>query len=196
MIVRRFAVAVLAATLAVAACKGDPPPPPAPPGPDMDSLRRYEDSVRAAEEARRRAEAEEARRRAEEARQRAVAEAREVLEAMIFFDFDKAEIREDQMDLMRRKAEILRNSPQVQLRLAGHADERGSTEYNLALGNRRAAAVRDFFVAFGLPESRFSIISYGELRPLDPGHNEEAWAKNRRVEFEITAGANAINPVN
>ena len=87
-------------------------------------------------------------------------------------------------------------SPQVQLRIEGHADDRGSTEYNLALGNRRASALREFLTGFGLSESRFSIVSFGEERPLSNGSGEAAWARNRRGEFEVTAGANAINPGN
>jgi len=197
MIVRRFIVPVLAATLVVAACKGDPPPPPAPPQADQDSLRAYtdsvaayKDSVRLAEEARAREEAEQARLRA------AIATARETLERMVNFDYDMSEIRSDAEAILRRKAAILRASPQVQMRIAGHADERGSTEYNLALGNRRAEAVRQFMTDAGLSANRFEIVSFGEERPLDRASNEAAWAQNRRAEFQITAGAGAINPAN
>jgi peptidoglycan-associated lipoprotein len=196
MIVRRFFVTVFAATLLVGACGGDPPPPPPPPpGPDMDSLQAYNDSVAAAAaEARRRAEEEEAARRAEEARQRAIREARATLMEMVHFDYDMSEIRPQDAEILRAKVAILRSSPQVQLRVEGHADERGSTEYNLALGNRRAESVRQFLTGFGLDESRFSITSFGESRPIAQGSNEQAWAQNRRAEFVITAGVNAINP--
>ena len=196
MIVRRFFVTVFAATLLVGACGGDPPPPPPPPQPDADSLARYQDSVRAAEEERRRAaaEAEAERRRAEEARQRAIAAARATLEEMVFFDYDMSEIRDDAETSLRAKVEILRRSPQVQIRIEGHADERGSTEYNMALGNRRAEAIRQFMVGFGLAENRFEIVSFGESRPLQMGETESAWARNRRGQFVITAGGNAINP--
>jgi peptidoglycan-associated lipoprotein len=195
MIVRRFVVPVMTAILVAGACGGDPPPPPPPPGPDMDSLRAYQDSVRAAEEARRRAEAEEAARRAAEAeRQRAVAAARATLEAMVFFDYDSSEIREDAAAALREKVAILRASPQVRLRIEGHCDERGSTEYNLALGNRRAEAIRQFLTGFGLSADRFEIVSFGEGRPLAQGSNEQAWSRNRRGQFVITAGANAITP--
>jgi len=199
MIVRRFVVPVLAAILVAGACGGDPPPPPPPPpaGPDMDSLRAYQDSVRQAEEARRRAEAEAAARRAAEAaRARAVAAARTTLEAMVFFDYDMSEIRDDAAAVLRQKVAILRASPQVRLRVEGHADERGSTEYNLALGNRRAEAVRQFLTGFGLAQNRFEIVSFGEGRPLQQGSNEASWARNRRGQFVITAGATAINPAN
>jgi peptidoglycan-associated lipoprotein len=195
MIVRRFVAPVLTAIVVAAACGGNPPPPPPPPGPDMDSLRAYQDSVRAAEEARRRAEAEEAARRAAEAeRQRAVAAARATLEAMVFFDYDSSEIREDAAAALRQKVAILRASPQVRLRIEGHCDDRGSTEYNLALGNRRAEAIRQFLTGFGLSADRFEIVSFGEGRPLAQGSNEQAWSRNRRGQFVITAGANAITP--
>jgi peptidoglycan-associated lipoprotein len=194
MSLRRFVVPILAAAV-VGACSSDPPPPPAPAGPSEEELaQRRADSIAAVREAERRAAEERAAREAEEARRRAVADARETLEAMVFFDYDESEIRDDAAALLRDKVEILRASPQVQIRIEGHADERGSTEYNLALGNRRAEAVRQFLAGFGLPESRFTIVSYGEERPLVNRSTEEAWAQNRRAEFEITAGSNAINP--
>jgi len=197
MILRRFVIPVLAATLVVGACKKEAPPVVAPPsGPSEEELaRRRADSiaaVRAAAEA-----AERARLEAEAAeRARALAAARAILEEMVFFDYDKSDIRNDAADALRRKADVLRASPQVQFRIEGHADERGSTEYNIALGNRRAESVRQFFAGFGLAESRFSIISYGEERPLDTGSSESSWARNRRAQFQVTAGADAINPPN
>ncbi len=196
MIVRRFIAPVVTAMLVAGACGGDPPPPPPPPpGPDMDSLRAYQDSVRAAEEARRRAEAEAAAQRAAEAeRQRAIAAARATLEEMVFFDYDMSEIRDDAAAVLRQKVAILRASPQVRIRIEGHCDERGSTEYNLALGNRRAEAIRQFLAGFGLSEDRFEIVSFGEGRPLAQGSNESSWARNRRGQFVITGGANMINP--
>lgn len=198
MIVRRFVAYVFAATLLVGACGGDPPPPPPPPpGPDQDSLRAHNDSVAAAEAALR-AEAERAaaERAAEAERQRLIREARGVLEAMVFFDYDVSAIREDAAAELRAKVDILRESPQVQMRIEGHADERGSTEYNIALGNRRAEAIRQFLTGFGLAENRFEIVSFGEGRPLQQGSTEASWARNRRGQFVITAGANSINPAN
>jgi peptidoglycan-associated lipoprotein len=121
-------------------------------------------------------------------------EARNALTAQVYFDYDMSEIRPDAERILRAKVEVLRNSPQVQLRIEGHADERGSNEYNLALGNRRAQAVVDFFTNFGLDGDRFSIVSYGEERPAAMGSNESAWSQNRRAEFVITAGQNSINP--
>ncbi len=197
MIVRRFFVTVFAATLLVGACGGDPPPPPPPPMPDQDSLRAWQDSVDAA---RRAAEEEAARLAAERAaaaeRERLIREARATLEEMVFFDYDMSEIRGDAQTALRAKVDILRASPDVQLRIEGHADERGSTEYNIALGNRRAEAIRQYLVGFGLAENRFEIVSFGEGRPLQQGDTESAWARNRRGQFVITAGSNAINPPN
>ena len=203
MVVHRFVVVPVVALILVVGgcCLIDPPSPmlPAallpPPGPDVDSLQAHQDSVRQAEEAARAEAARLAAERAAEAeRQRAIAAARATLEEMVFFDYDMAEIRDDAVAVLREKVNILRASPQVRLRIEGYCDERGSTAYNLALGNRRAEAIRQFLTGFGLSESRFEIVSVGEGRPLVQGSNEDAWARNRRVEFVITAGANAINP--
>jgi peptidoglycan-associated lipoprotein len=199
MIVRRFVTPVVAAMVLVGACGGDPPPPPPPPPPqaNQDSLRAYQDSVRRAQEA---AQAEAARLAAERAaaaeRERRVAAARATLEQIVLFDYDQSTVRTDAAAILRAKVDILRASPQVRLRVEGHADERGSTEYNLALGNRRAEAVRQFLVGFGLAQDRFEIVSFGEGRPRQQGATEAVWQQNRRGEFVITAGANAINPAN
>ena len=202
MIVHRFVVVPVVAVILVVGgcCVIDPPSPMLPaallplPGPDVDSLQAHQDSVRQAEEAARAEAARLAAERAAEAeRQRAIAAARATLEEMVFFDYDMVEIRDDAASVLREKVNILRASPQVRLRIEGYCDERGSTAYNLALGNRRAEAIRQFLTGFGLSESRFEIVSVGEGRPLVQGSNEDAWARNRRVEFVITAGANAIN---
>jgi peptidoglycan-associated lipoprotein len=196
MILRRFVAPVLAATVLVAACKkAPPPPPPAPTGPSEEELARARaDSIAAARAAAEEAARQRAAAEAAAARERAVAAARTTLEQMVFFDYDKSDIRDDAAAVLRGKVDILRASPQVQIQIQGHADERGSTEYNLALGNRRAEAVRQFLAGFGIAESRFAIISYGEERPLEMGSSEGAWSRNRRAQFVITAGANAINP--
>ena len=196
---RRLIVSALAGAMLVAACGQDPPPPPEPTGPTAEELEQMrQDSIRAAreaEEARRRAEAE-ARRRAEAeaaaARERAIAAARATIQEVVYFDYDESEIRSDAERTLRAKLEILRANPSLRLSVEGHADERGSTEYNLALGTRRAEAVRQFFTSFGLDASRFSITSFGEERPAAMGSNEDAWAQNRRAEFVITGGS--INP--
>ena len=180
----------LVTSLVLAACGGDPPPPPAPTGPTAEELEQMrQDSIRAAREAEeaRRAAAE-AERRAEAARQAAIREAREQLEMMIFFEFDSSEITEASEEILRAKLPILRESPTVTLRLEGHADERGSNEYNLALGSRRAQSAMDWLTSFGIAANRLSTTSFGEERPLVNRSDEEAWARNRRVAFVITGG--------
>lgn len=192
---RTFVTTALAAVLFVGACKKEPPPPPEPTGPTAEELAeqaRIRDSIAAAEAAAR-AEAEAAARE-RAAMEAALAAARTTLGERIHFDYDMAEIRPDAERTLRAKLEILRASPNVVLRIEGHCDERGSNEYNDALGNRRAQAVVDFFTNFGLDASRFSIVSFGEDRPLANQSNEDAWAQNRRAEFIITAGQNDINP--
>jgi peptidoglycan-associated lipoprotein len=99
----------------------------------------------------------------------------------IFFDFDRSNIRADQRAVLDRQAGWLGRFPQVQVTLEGHADERGTREYNLALGQRRANSARDVLVAGGVAPARISTISYGKDRPAALGSNEEAWAQNRRA---------------
>jgi peptidoglycan-associated lipoprotein len=115
------------------------------------------------------------------------------LAAMINFDYDQAAVRPADQETLDRKAAILVSNPGVKLRIAGHADERGSDEYNLALGNRRAAAAKRYLENKGVDASRLEVISYGEERPLNPGSDETAYAQNRRDEFEVTAGGNNLN---
>jgi peptidoglycan-associated lipoprotein len=193
MHLRLFVVAMVFAGLAVSACRREAPEPPPPPpaeesGPDMDSLRAWEDSVERAREARER-EAREA-----EARRRAIADARAILEQRVHFEFDRSRITPDAEAVLRQKLPILRNSPDVRIRLEGHTDERGSVEYNQALGMRRAQSVLDWLIENGVTQARFQTTSFGEERPLVNRSDEEAWAQNRRVEFIITAGADRINP--
>ena len=191
---RTFVVTALAAVLFVGACSKDPPPTPEPTGPSQAELDSIEAARLAAEAAAAEAARLEAERLAEEALRAAVAEARTTLSERVFFDLDMAEIRPDAERVLTAKLGILRASPNVVLRIEGHCDERGSNEYNDALGNRRAQAVVDFFTNFGLDASRFAIVSFGEDRPLASQSNEDAWAQNRRAEFIITAGQNDINP--
>ena len=140
---------------------------------------------KAAEEARLAAEAE-SRRLAEEARQRELAKARdEFLNENVHFDFDRADLTPEAVAVLKKKAAWLSYSPQTVVMIEGHCDERGTNEYNLALGERRAQSARDFLVNMGVAASRLSIISYGEERPQALGHDEEAWAQNRRAQFVI-----------
>lgn len=103
----------------------------------------------------------------------------------VFFDFDSYRINSDGRNALNADAEWLKANPNVNVQVEGHCDERGTTEYNLALGERRANAARDYLVKLGVAKSRVSVISYGEERPADPGHDESAWARNRRASFVI-----------
>ena len=102
---------------------------------------------------------------------------------VLHFGFNDSTLEPDSMKELQRVAEQLRKDQTLQIEIAGHADERGTTEYNLALGHRRADSARRYLVALGVPESRISIISYGEERPARAGEDEEAWAANRRDEI-------------
>lgn len=103
--------------------------------------------------------------------------------ANVLFDFDKHSIRPDAKEILRHHAEWLLKQKNAKLVIEGHCDERGTNEYNLALGERRAQEVAKFFISQGIDKSRIKTISYGEEMPLDPAHNEQAWAKNRRASF-------------
>lgn len=143
-----------------------------------------EDEMTAEEKAKQR-ELEEQRlkeQRKEEARKEAKAR---FVNKMIHFEFDKSELTANAREILKEKAEWLENNPSEDVLIEGHCDERGTTEYNLALGERRAKAARDFLINMGISESRLSYVSYGEEKPLDPASNPEAWAKNRRAEFVI-----------
>jgi peptidoglycan-associated lipoprotein len=103
----------------------------------------------------------------------------------IHFDFDSSTLTPEAQEILKKKAQWLQNNPDKSVTIEGNCDERGTNEYNLALGDRRAASVKAFLVDLGISASRLTTISYGEERPLDPGHNEAAWAKNRRCHFVI-----------
>lgn len=106
----------------------------------------------------------------------------------IFFDFDRYELKPASRETLQRKAEALRSLPEIEIVIEGHADERGTIEYNLALGERRANAARRYLIDLGIDPERLSIVSYGEERPAVDGHNEAAWSQNRRDEF-VPGGA-------
>ena len=106
--------------------------------------------------------------------------------ATIYFDFDQSNIRSDQQNAIRTNAQLMSQYSTVRIRIEGHCDERGTDEYNMALGQRRADSVQRYLADYGITRSRISTISYGEMRPVDPGHDETAWAKNRRTEIIIT----------
>ena len=106
----------------------------------------------------------------------------------VFFEFDSADMTDDSRAALADNAKIMTEHPDVKVEIQGHADERGTTDYNLALGSRRASALRDYLVAQGVAPSRVTVVSYGEERPLDARGGEVAWSKNRRGEFRVTWG--------
>ena len=179
----------IATTLILGACGGSPPPaPPGPGGPTQAEIDARNDSIAAARRAEQdRAEAErDAQRREQDRQNQTRDQARRTLEAMVRFEYDEADITAAAERALRAKVPILQRSPTVRLRLEGHADERGSTEYNLALGSRRAESVRDFLSGFGITANRFTTTSFGEERPAVNRSDESAWAQNRRVEFVVS----------
>ena len=103
----------------------------------------------------------------------------------IRFDFDKYDIRPEDTEILKENAALLKKYPNVKIQIEGHCDERGTTEYNVALGERRANSTKRYLLSLGISTDRLSTISYGEEKPVDPGHTEEAWAKNRRAHFII-----------
>jgi peptidoglycan-associated lipoprotein len=105
----------------------------------------------------------------------------------IYFDFDKSDLKSDQRAALSKNAQLLSRYKSVKIRVEGHCDERGTEEYNIALGQRRADAVVNYLTNYGISSSRIRSISYGEMRPSDSGHSDGAWAKNRRAEISITA---------
>ena len=111
----------------------------------------------------------------------------------IYFDYDKSAIRADANATLMRKVPYLNANPGMRIRIEGNADERGSDEYNLALGQRRAASAKKWLVDHGIAADRFDLVSYGEERPVCTEHNEACWQQNRRDDFRIvTVGADNI----
>jgi peptidoglycan-associated lipoprotein len=103
----------------------------------------------------------------------------------IYFQFDQYDLSEEARKMLTEDAKVLSTHPSLKIQIEGHCDERGSNEYNLALGERRAVSAKLYLKKLGVQENMLSTISYGEERPADPGHNEEAWTKNRRCHFVI-----------
>lgn len=201
---RRIAVLTMAilSVAVIQACHKAPAPAPVPTtttmvtGPNADSARR------AQEDAARRAAADEAARRRADSIAMAEANARNLtsnaaalrstLTAAVHFAYDQSDLRVEDKAILDAKVPILQANLGVMIKVAGHTDERGSDEYNLALGQRRAAAVKTYLVQHGLPETRFETVSYGEERPIAQGADENAWSQNRRAEFEITSGGQTL----
>jgi peptidoglycan-associated lipoprotein len=105
----------------------------------------------------------------------------------VYFAFESSNLESSAKDTMKANAEFLKTNSNVDIQVEGHCDERGGRQYNLALGERRAKAVRDYLVAMGVEAKRVSTISYGNERALAEGHDESAWSKNRRANFVVTA---------
>ncbi len=105
----------------------------------------------------------------------------------IYFAFDSNALSDEARSTLKKNAELLKKNKALTVRIEGNCDERGSDEYNLALGEKRAIAARQYLMTLGTPADRLSVISYGRENPADPGHSEAAWAKNRRDEFVVTA---------
>jgi peptidoglycan-associated lipoprotein len=103
----------------------------------------------------------------------------------IYFDFDSYKLTEAARIILAKNVDLMKNDPATKVRIEGNCDERGSDEYNLALGQKRAEAAKRYLVSMGVALDRLSVISYGEEKPFDSGHNESAWAKNRRDEFVV-----------
>ncbi|MEE8403856.1 MAG: peptidoglycan-associated lipoprotein Pal [candidate division Zixibacteria bacterium] len=103
----------------------------------------------------------------------------------VYFDFDKSSLRSDSKSGLDSNYDLLTQFPDVMVKIEGHCDERGTVEYNLSLGDKRATSCKDYLVGLGIDASRISTISYGKEKPVDAGHNEAAWDKNRRCEFKI-----------
>ncbi|MEN8143682.1 MAG: peptidoglycan-associated lipoprotein Pal [Gemmatimonadota bacterium] len=207
--------AVLPILLAVglAACGGQPPPEPPPPPPPAPTVN--QDSIDAAALAAAEAAAQQicadaeaamaagSYERARSLLQRAVSEypgttcanaapamvarmdAIRTLAETVHFEYDRSRITDEAAAVLQRKAEVLRQYPDLQIQVAGHCDERGSLEYNQALGQRRASSTVQYLVSLGVAGEMFSTVSFGEERPLAQGQNEAAWAQNRRAEFAI-----------
>ncbi len=187
---------------AAVACGGQPAPPPTPAVDSAairDSIARAEAARRAREDSIRRAR-EEAERLAAERRRadslamiaRETERAKGILAEMINFDFDKSNIRPGDAAKLDRKIALLQANPMLRITITGHCDERGSDEYNLALGNRRALAAKNYMVNRGIAADRIATASRGEEQPLDPARTEAAWERNRRDEFTVSAGGDML----
>lgn len=105
----------------------------------------------------------------------------------VFFPLDSSDVDADGQIVLQENAELMRQNPRWQVTIEGHCDERGTAEYNLALGERRALSARTYLVSLGIPAERVRTVSYGKEFPFEPGHDEAAWSKNRRAHFVITA---------
>jgi peptidoglycan-associated lipoprotein len=195
-----LALGLGAAVIAAASCGGNPAPQNPTPNDSAADADRARQEAEAAAQAERDRQAAAERERIENQRRAdslnalmsSSEEVRNTLAAMIHFDLDRSNIRADDMGLLDQKVAILQANPDLRIRIGGHCDERGSDEYNLALGNRRAQASKQYLVSHGIDASRIETQSWGEERPLVDGHDENAWSQNRRDEFEVISGGDNL----
>ena len=115
------------------------------------------------------------------------AAAQQITDGVVYFDFDKYDIKAEYRDMLQQKAELMKQYPSIRVRIEGNCDERGTQEYNLALGERRAKAAYDYLVTLGVAPSQLEMVSYGKENPAVQGHNESAWSQNRRDDFRVIA---------
>jgi len=187
---------VIGVVLTGSACRRNQQPAAAPPATaTADTVaaadRARRDSLERVDAARRDsiARAEAAARAARDAR---LVEVRNTLTAAIYFDLDSDALTDAARASLDAKLPILTANPSLQIRIAGHADERGSDEYNLALGQRRAATTKRYLQQRGIAENRMEVVGFGEERPVCTERDETCWSRNRRAEFEITAGGDQL----
>jgi peptidoglycan-associated lipoprotein len=190
-----YRLAMAGFTVAALACHQTPDTANLPaPQPDTLALHKaHEDSLQAAEA---RARADAARRHADSLAmaERESARLAETVTDIIHFDFDRATIRAADAAVLDQKIPVLEANPAVRIEIAGNCDERGSDEYNLALGNRRAIAARTYLMDHGIDATRIVTISNGKEHPIDPGHDEEAWAQNRNDQFNLLTKNVVLRP--
>jgi len=195
-----FLTAAVVAAATLAACsKNAPETAPAPaaaPNPDSVAKARAADSAAAAQaKAAAMAKAhQDSIDAARAALEQAKAAARAEFAYAVYFDFDKSALTDSAKKVLDRKIQIMNANPGVGIQIEGNTDERGSAEYNLALGQQRAASVKRYLTQHGIADSRITILSNGEEKPADQGHDESAWSHNRRAEFVITVGDLAPTP--
>lgn len=188
---RLLAITALVAIAATStACRNRQVAPAPPPAPEIvaDPSPNTADAERAAAEARDRAERERLERERLE-RERLAAERLRVITATIYFDLDRSDLSAGARSTLDAKLGILASSPEIRIRITGHADERGSDEYNIALGQRRAAAAKRYLVQRGIDQNRIDVTTFGEERPVCTESHEGCWSQNRRDEFEVTTVA-------
>ncbi|HLV27358.1 MAG TPA: OmpA family protein [Gemmatimonadales bacterium] len=181
--IRQALSLAVAGVLTLSACRKDPEPEPMPEPEPAVVTTPTTPSNADAEAAARDAAAREA---AE--RERRIAEARASLLAPVYFEFDQSELSERARATLDAKVPILAANTDISIRITGHTDERGSDEYNLALGQRRAGSVRRYLEQFGISGNRIETTSAGEEQPAQMGSNEQAWQMNRRAEFDMLGG--------